>query len=92
MVLERRHTPDIIKTYKGKPPIQPRKGGFFVSQNENEYPLFLTGPDIAAILRVSKPTAYALMDVKGFPLIRIGRSKRVHRDDFFKWLSERSGQ
>jgi excisionase family DNA binding protein len=53
-----------------------------------EYPMILTATDISEILRVSKPTAYELMEQKLFPLIRIGRSKRVLRDEFFQWLSQ----
>jgi hypothetical protein len=32
------------------------------------------------------------MEQKGFPLIRIGRLKRVNRDAFFKWLEQQSQQ
>lgn len=53
----------------------------------DSYPLILTAIEICEILKVSKPTAYELMDRHDFPLIKIGRSKRVLRDDFFLWLS-----
>ncbi|SHR09953.1 DNA binding domain, excisionase family [Mycobacteroides abscessus subsp. abscessus] len=51
-----------------------------------DYPTVLTAADISEILRVSKPTAYELMDRESFPLIKIGRSKRVLKDDFIQWL------
>ena len=51
------------------------------------YPLVLTAREISSILNVSKPTAYELMESKDFPLIKIGRCKRVLRDQFFIWLT-----
>lgn len=53
------------------------------------YPVILTAIEISQILKVSKPTAYGLMDRSDFPLIKIGRCKRVLRDEFFLWLSNR---
>lgn len=53
----------------------------------NSYPIFLIAVEISEILRISKPSAYALMDRKDFPLIKIGRSKRVRRDLFILWLT-----
>lgn len=50
------------------------------------YPLILTACEISEILRISKPTAYTLMDRPEFPLIRIGRTKRVLREQFFQWI------
>lgn len=52
------------------------------------YPLVLTAVEISQILKISKPTAYELMNRRDFPLIRIGRSKRVLREEFFLWLSK----
>lgn len=54
---------------------------------KKDYPIILTANDISKILKISKPTAYVLMDREDFPVIRIGRCKRVLRDNFFKWLS-----
>ncbi len=53
----------------------------------DSYPIVLTAIEICEILKVSKPTAYELMGRHDFPLIKIGRCKRVLRDDFFLWLS-----
>ncbi|MBD8033041.1 helix-turn-helix domain-containing protein [Solibacillus sp. A46] len=53
-----------------------------------DYPVILTAEHIAEILMVSKPTAYELMEQTSFPLIRIGRCKRVLKDKFFDWLSQ----
>lgn len=53
---------------------------------KNNYPLVLSVRHIQEILGVSKRRAYEIMDVEGFPLIRMGRSKRAPRDKFFEWL------
>jgi excisionase family DNA binding protein len=55
-------------------------------ENIEDYPLILTAKEISEILKVSKPTAYEIMNQVNFPLIRIGRTKRVFRNDFFNWL------
>lgn len=54
----------------------------------DEYPLVLNAAHLAEIIGVSKRIAYEIMDKSGFPLIRIGRCKRVSREAFFKWLNE----
>lgn len=53
-----------------------------------EYPLVLHARHLAEIIGVSTRVAYEIMDRTGFPLIRIGRCKRVTREAFFKWLNE----
>lgn len=53
-----------------------------------DYPMILNAEHIAGILMISKPTAYELMEQTSFPLIRIGRSKRVLKDKYFNWLSQ----
>lgn len=55
-----------------------------------DYPLILTAKDISDILIISKPTAYEIMEKTDFPLIRIGRCKRVRRDAFFQWIQNKS--
>ena len=54
-----------------------------------DYPMILTAAHISEILMVSKPTAYELMEHSTFPLIRFGRIKRVGKEDFFNWLSQK---
>jgi predicted DNA-binding transcriptional regulator AlpA len=54
-----------------------------------EYHVILTAVEVAEILKVSKPTAYQVMDQPGFPLIKLNnRCKRVLRDSFFSWLGK----
>ncbi|MDV2684000.1 helix-turn-helix domain-containing protein [Alkalihalophilus lindianensis] len=57
-----------------------------MKDKEEDYPLILTAKEISEILKISKPTAYEMMNQPTFPLIRIGRCKRVLRTDFFTWL------
>lgn len=54
-----------------------------------DYPLVLTADHIAEIMSVSKRIAYEIMEYKGFPLIRLGRLKRVNRESFFGWLENK---
>jgi predicted DNA-binding transcriptional regulator AlpA len=54
-----------------------------------DYPILLTAVEISQILGVSKRVAYEIMDTTDFPLIKIRRSKRVNREDFFNWLDKK---
>jgi excisionase family DNA binding protein len=54
-----------------------------------DYPLILNADHIAEIMGVSRRIAYEMMEYKGFPLVRIGRLKRVNREAFFNWLETR---
>ncbi|SDY70915.1 hypothetical protein SAMN04487866_12518 [Thermoactinomyces sp. DSM 45891] len=51
-----------------------------------EYPAVLRAEHVATILGISVRRAYEVMEYKSFPLIRIGRLKRVGRDAFFSWF------
>lgn len=53
---------------------------------KKDYPILLTVTEVSEILGVSRRVAYEIMDTPKFPLIKIRRSKRVNRDDFFAWL------
>ena len=59
-------------------------------KTQNDYPIILKAPHIAEIIGVSDRIAYEIMERNDFPLIRIGRSKRVQRDKFFEWLEAQS--
>lgn len=54
--------------------------------NQNDYPVVLTAKEVAEILNVGKVRAYEIMETEDFPLVRIGKRKRVLRDKFFNWL------
>ncbi|HBZ80946.1 MAG TPA: DNA-binding protein [Brevibacillus sp.] len=59
-----------------------------MSLTNTELPIILTAKHIANYLHISERRAYELMDLKSFPLIRLGRSKRVNRESFMRWLLE----
>ncbi|WP_046175354.1 helix-turn-helix domain-containing protein [Domibacillus indicus] len=62
-----------------------------MNKNMEDYPIVLTVEHLAEILKVSKPKAYQIMDGASFPLIKLGRNKRVTREAFFEWLSCQEG-
>ena len=47
-----------------------------------------TVKDIQKILDISKTAAYALVDGSHFPVKRIGRSIRISKEAFHKWLND----
>lgn len=53
-----------------------------------EYPMMLKAKQVSEILNVSLRMAYEIMERRDFPTIRIGKSKRVLRDDLMKWIEE----
>lgn len=52
----------------------------------------LTAQEIAEILKVSRATAYEIMDREDFPTIRIGRTKRVMVHEFKAWLTNQTNK
>lgn len=46
--------------------------------------------DLAKNLGVSLPTAYAMTEEPGFPLLRVGRKKLVIVSGLERWMFERS--
>ena len=48
----------------------------------------MTPQDLMKILKVSRSTAYEIMEKPDFPLIRIGRNKRVIATEFTEWLQK----
>ena len=51
-----------------------------------ELPLVLTPIVIAAVLGISRNTAYEVIHSKGFPAFRVGKQYRVSRERFLTWL------
>ena len=51
-------------------------------------PLTLTVEDLIWELNISRPTAYALVKVKGFPSFTIGRRVLVNREKLQEWLNK----
>ena len=62
-----------------------------MKKEKDDFPLILTATDISEIIFVSKRIAYEIMERPDFPLIRIGRCKRVLREEFFYWLEKVQG-
>jgi excisionase family DNA binding protein len=57
-----------------------------MQKTKEDYPMVLTVNEVREILRIGKRVAYELMDRDDFPTVRIGKLKRVNRDEFLKWL------
>lgn len=57
---------------------------------KEQYPIVLTAKHVSEILGCSLRVAYEVMDQKGFPLIRVGRHKKVNRDAFFRWMESQA--
>ena len=57
-------------------------------QHIDDLPLVLTPLDVAAVLGVSRNTAYETVHSKGFPSFKVGKQYRVRRDRFLQWMIE----
>lgn len=59
----------------------------------DDLPDIITADILANFLHLSKRRVYELMDINpeygGIPKVQIGRSKRVFKPDFIKWLDQR---
>ncbi len=54
-------------------------------------PPVMTITDVGRWLKVSRNTAYDLAHQEGFPVVRIGRTMRVPREAFLRWLDTQTG-
>ena len=41
---------------------------------------------MAKLLKISRSKAYSLTKEKGFPIIKIGKSIRILKNELYKWL------
>ena len=48
--------------------------------------------EMAELLGISKPKAYDLTEIKGFPVIRLGKRKIIPVESFHAWLKENAGK
>ena len=55
-----------------------------------DLPLVLTPMDIAAVLGISRNTAYELIHSEDFPILRVGKQYRVSRKRFLTWLESQA--
>jgi len=67
--------------------INKQKGKFSMNNFE-----VLTAQDISKVLKVSRATAYEIMERDDFPTIRIGRNKRVMAHEFLKWIENQTNK
>jgi hypothetical protein len=59
-----------------------------MKKNIEDFPLILNAKHISEITGVSLKKAHEIMNHSDFPLIRLGKSKKVKRDGFFEWLDK----
>ena len=57
----------------------------------DQLPITLRADELAAVLGISRASAYTLMRSKGFPTIYVGKRRMiVMRDKFIAWLDEQA--
>jgi excisionase family DNA binding protein len=59
-------------------------------QDVEALPAVLTMRQVQNILGICRPKVYDLAHTKGFPVVKLGRSFRVPRDSFVRWLKEQA--
>jgi len=52
----------------------------------------LTVEDVRNYLKIGRNAAYSLVMSEGFPVIRIGKTIRIPRDAFLKWIETQASQ
>lgn len=62
------------------------KGNYKSVTSPESLSMVLTPLDIAAILGISRNTAYELVHSKDFPAFRVGKQYRVSKTRFLAWL------
>ncbi len=62
------------------------KGNYKSVTSPESLSMALTPLDIAAILGISRNTAYELVHSKDFPAFRVGKQYRVSKTRFLAWL------
>jgi predicted DNA-binding transcriptional regulator AlpA len=60
--------------------------------NKEDFPITLTAKHVSQILGISLRVAYDIMEGEDFPLVRIGRHKKVHKDKFFEWMDRQANK
>ena len=63
------------------------KGNYRCVTNPESLSMVLTPLDIAAVLGISRNTAYELVHSEDFPAFRIGKQYRVSKVRFLAWLN-----
>lgn len=60
--------------------------------NFNELPVVMGVLDVAAVLGVSRNTAYEFVKSKGFPSFQVGKQIRVSKQALQAWLDDQGKQ
>jgi len=60
--------------------------------SSEELPLLLTVDEAAKVARVSRATMYEMVHIEGFPAHRFGRTIRIPRDSFLRWVERSDAQ
>ncbi|MED0680646.1 helix-turn-helix domain-containing protein [Aneurinibacillus thermoaerophilus] len=86
---------DIIKLYiqqqvqeEVKKALSEHSAGQAEKRNNN-YPPYLTVPEVASIMRLGKNKVYDLAHDPTFPAFKEGRKIRIPTNAFFNWLESR---
>ena len=59
-------------------------------KSKDELPLMLNANQVKDVLGLSLSGAYALMQQKDFPSIRVGGKILTPRDKFFEWIEKKT--
>ena len=62
--------------------------GEMVDLEVQENNLFYTAKDIQGILGCGKNKVYAIINMNGFPKIRIGKQFYIPKSEFYKWINK----
>jgi excisionase family DNA binding protein len=54
--------------------------------------MVLTVPEAAELLSISPATCYNWTHIEGFPLVKIGNTSRIHRDQLLEWFKAQAGR
>jgi excisionase family DNA binding protein len=60
-------------------------------RDPQELPAVLTMKHVQDVLGICKPKAYELAHTVGFPVVKLGRTFRVPREAFLRWLDKQAG-
>ena len=63
----------------------------FIYTSYDELPLMLSVTEVAAVLGISRASAYELARSDGFPALKIDSRIVVPRDKFLAWIDANSG-
>ena len=66
-----------------------KKGTF---KSNEELPLMLSVPEMAAALGISRAGAYELARSEGFPALRIGNRIVIPKDELREWIKRNMGK